>query len=278
MAPKQKEKDQSFFKTIRWGRFILWTVAGLFLMVSTLFAFHTTEEFLIKDDRFRIAEPDDFAGQSPNLILEGVHYASPSQIRHVFAEDFGRSLYLVPLERRRRQLLAMDWVEETSVSKIWPNTVKVRIAERTPVAFVHLPPNSRDGLSQFALIDHDGYILRPRVAAKFTLPVVTGIRESEPLPDRRARIHRVLAALRSIGPLGQQISEIDVADPNNLVLDEHVDDTVVHLILGDENYPERLQTFLTYYQQIKAKRPDVATFDLRVDGFVTAVGGEVHGQ
>ena len=64
-------------------------------------------------------------------------------------------------------------------SKIWPNTMKVRIHERVPVAFVHLRPNPKDGMSQFALIDKDGYILRPRVAAKFTLPVITGVRESE---------------------------------------------------------------------------------------------------
>ncbi len=103
-----------------------------------------------------------------------MHFASPSHIRHVFAEDFGLSLYLCPLQKRRRQLLAIDWVEEASVSKIWPNTLKLQVHERTPVAFVHLPSVHKDGLSQFALIDRDGYVLRPRVASKFTLPVVTG--------------------------------------------------------------------------------------------------------
>ena len=270
--------DQALFENIRWGRFLFWLSAGMVLMVGTLYGWHRTEEFLIKDDRFRIVEADDFAGQSPNLIVEGIHYASASQIRHVFAEDLGRSLYLVPIEERRRQLLAIDWVEDATVSKLWPKTLKVRIQERTPVAFVHLRPNAKDGMSRFALIDRDGHILRPRVAAKFTLPVITGLRESEAIEDRCARVRRVLGLLKDVGPLATQVSEINAADPNNLIVAEHVDDTVVNLMLGDENYAERIQNFLVNYNEIKTKRPDAKTLDLRVDGVITAVGEEQHGQ
>jgi cell division protein FtsQ len=266
------------WEDVRLGRFVLWLIAGVLLMVITLFAWHMTEEFLIKDSRFRITEADDLAGQSPNLMVEGVHYASASQIRHVFAEDFGRSLYLVPVEKRRERLLQIDWIEEASVARIWPNTLKVQVHERTPVAFVHLPPNAKDGMSHFALIDREGFILRPKVAAKFTLPVITGIRELESPEERRARVRRVLAMLREIGPLGKDISEINAADPNNLVIAEHVEDSVVNLMLGEENYGERLQNFLANYSEIRAKRPDVKTLDLRVDGIITAVGEERHGK
>ena len=266
------------WEDVRLGRFVLWLIAGVLLMVIALFAWRTTEEFLIKDSRFRITEADDLAGQSPNLVLEGVRYASASQIRHIFAEDFGRSLYLVPVEKRRERLLQIDWIEEASVARIWPNTLKVQVHERTPVAFVHLPPNAKDGMSRFALIDREGSILRPKVAAKFTLPVITGIRESESPEDRRARVHRVLAMLKEIGPLSKDISEINAADPNNLTIAEHVEDSVVNLMLGEENYGERLQNFLANYSEIRAKRPDVKTLDLRVAGIITAVGEERHGK
>jgi len=267
-----------FFEGFRWGRYLVWLTLGILLMVGTLFAWHRTEEFLIKDDRFRVTEADDVAGESPNLVLEGIQYASASQIRRIFAPDFGRSLYLTPIEERRRQLLEIDWVEDATVAKIWPKTIKVQIRERTPVAFVHLRPATKDGASRYALIDPDGYILRPRVAAKFTLPVLTGISENEPIYNRRARVHRVLSMLKDIGSLAGQISEINVADPNNLVVAEHVGDTVVNLMLGDENYAERLQTFLASYDEIKARRPDAKTLDLRVDGVITAVGDETRAQ
>ena len=135
----EESSPLSFLAEIRWRRFAFWLAAGVFLMVGTLFAWHRTEAFLIKDDRFRVAEPENIAGQSPNLKLEGVHYASASQIRHVFAEDFGRSLYLVPLQKRRLELLEIDWVENAAVSKVWPDTIRVVIKERQPVAFVRLP-------------------------------------------------------------------------------------------------------------------------------------------
>ena len=263
---------------VRPGRFVLWLIVGVLLMIIILFAWRNTEEFLIKDSRFRITEADDLAGQSSNLVVEGIHYASASQIRHIFAEDFGRSLYLVPIGKRRQRLLGIDWIGDASVARIWPNTLKVQVQERTPVAFVHLPPNAKDGMSSFALIDREGFILRPRMAAKFTLPVITGIRESEPPEDRRARVHRVLAMLKELGPLGKDVSEINAADPNNLVVAEHVEDTVVNLMLGEENYSERLQNFIANYSEIRAKRPDVKTLDLRVDGIITAVGDERHGK
>jgi cell division protein FtsQ len=269
---------EPLFGDIRWGRFAFWLVAGLICLAGTIFAWYRLEDFLIKDDRFRLTQPDEYHGQSPNLIMEGIHYASTSQIRHVFAEDLGRSLYLVPIQKRREQLLAIDWVESATVAKIWPNTLKVRIGERVPVAFVRLASNRHDGASQFALTDKDGMILRPRVAAKFTLPVVSGIRESESLEDRRARIHRVLAMLRELGGLAGQISEINVNDPNDLIVSEHIDDNVLNLMLGEENFAERMQNFLANYSEIRRKRPDVKTLDLRVDGIITAVGEDTSGK
>lgn len=266
------------FQNIRWGRFLIWLAAGIVLMVTTLFAWHGTEEFLIKDDRFRVTEGDDYSGQSPNLILEGVHYASASQIRNLFKEDFGRSLYLVPIQKRRDQLLAIDWIQAASVSKIWPKTLKVHVQERVPVAFLHLRPATKGGVSRFVLIDSEGFILRPKVAAKFTLPVLTGVGDTESMEDRRARIRRVLEMLKEIGPLGKDVSEIDVSDPNNLIVSEHVEGAVVKLMLGDENYAERMQNFLANYREIKAKRPDANTLDLRVDGVITTAGEGRHGE
>jgi len=260
------------FAGLQWLRLAFWLISGIVLMVGALMAWHLIVEFLIKDDRFRVAEAEELAGQSPNLVVEGVHYASASQVRHVFSQDFGRSLYLVPLQARREQLLEIDWVQDAAVSKIWPDTLRVAIREREPVAFVRLPaPRAGEG-TRLALIDIYGHILRPRVAARFTLPVIAGVRENETVQSRRARVMRALDMLNEIGPLGVQVSEVDVSDPNNLVVAEHVGNDVVNLMVGEENYAERLRNFLANYSEIKEKRPDAKTLDLRVDGVITAVG------
>ncbi len=260
------------FAGLQWLRLAFWLISGTVLMVGALMAWHLTVEFLIRDDRFRVAEAEELAGQSPNLVVEGVHYASASQVRHVFSQDFGRSLYLVPLQARRQQLLAIDWVQDAAVSKIWPDTLRVAIREREPVAFVRLPSARAGEGTRLALIDLYGHILRPRVAAKFTLPVIAGVRENETVESRRARVMRALEMLKEIGPLGAQVSEVDVSDPNNLLVAEHVGNDVVNLMVGEENYAERLRNFLANYSEIKEKRPDAKTLDLRVDGVITAVG------
>jgi cell division protein FtsQ len=252
----------------------MWVALGMTVLVGSLFAFRRTEEFLIRDDRFRLAETQEFAGQSPSLIVEGIHYASPSQIRHVFAPDLGRSLYLVPISTRRKELLAIDWVEQATVSRVWPNTLRARIEERRPVAFIELPPRRRDGLAEFALIDKDGFILRPKAAARFTLPVINGLRESEPREDRRARVRRVISMLEALGRLASHISEVDASDPNNLVVAEHMDNRVLNLMVGDQNYTSRMTNFLNNYNEIKTKRPDATNFDLRVDSMITVAGDQ----
>jgi len=269
-----KEETVSFLDNMRWGRLLLWVALGMTVLVGSLYAFHRTETFLIHDNRFQLAEAREFRGQSPSLVVEGIHYASPSQVRHVFAPDFGRSLYLVPLNARRKELLAIDWVEQATVSRVWPNTVKVRIEERRPVAFIQLPPRHRDGLTEFALIDKDGYILRPRIAARFTLPVISGIKESEDREDRRARVQRVLSMLEGLGPLAKHVSEVNVSDPNNLIVAEHLDNRVLSLMLGDENYASRMTNFINNYNEIKTKRPDASNFDLRVDSMITVAGDQ----
>jgi cell division protein FtsQ len=275
---RRREVEENSSRPIRWGRVVLAAALGTFVLAGSLLAWHRTEDFLIRDSRFRLAEPEDAAGQSPNLLVEGVHYASTSQIRHIFEADFGRSLYLVPLKKRRSDLLAIDWVEEATVSRIWPNTLKVRIEERRPVAFIHLPPRRSDGLAEFALIDKSGYVLRPRMKAKFRLPVIKGIRESEDREDRKARVRRVLAMLEALGPSGYHISEIDTSDPNNLVLSQHMDGRVLSLMIGDENYLSRMSNFLSNYNEIKIKRPDATSFDLRVDNLITVAGDQNYVQ
>jgi cell division protein FtsQ len=254
----------------RWGRIFVYASLCAVTMVGSLYAWRCTEEFLIKDDRFRVPEADYSAGPSPSLHVEGVHYASPSQIHHVFASDLGRSLYLLPLNDRRKQLMAIDWVEEASVSKIWPNKIIVHLKERRPVAFVRLTASRRNGPSQFALIDREGVILRPRVPEKFTLPVITGIRETDEQLDRRMRVRKALAMLKDLGALADPISEVDVADASNLMASEKIDGRVVMLKLGEENYQSRVAYFMSAYPEIKARRPDANVFDMRVDGSAAA--------
>ena len=62
--------------------------------------------------------------------------------------------------------------------------------------------------------------------------------------------------LNEIGPLSEQISEINVADPNNLIVAEHVDDRVVKLMLGEENYRSAPAELPGQLRRDQDKRPE----------------------
>jgi cell division septal protein FtsQ len=161
-------------------------------------------------------------------------------------------------------LKTVDWIREATVARVWPNRLVVQIFERKPVAFITL------SAGHVALIDEDGVIL-PQAQDRFMLPVVTGIRASSPLAERRERIALLLRLTKEIGEAGTNISEIDVSDRDNLKVRQAYEGRFVTLLLGDSHFLVRYQNFLTHYAEIKRKLPGAGTLDLRLEDRITVV-------
>jgi len=146
-------------------------VAVALAAAASLAVYWRLERFLISASRFVMAAPPAYGDASPSLVIQGIEHVSRARVMNIFDPDFGRSVYLVPLAERRRALLEIDWVKKASVSRIWPNTIMVKIVERQPVAFVK-PPASEQGAAPFVLIDEQGVILRPRTPCGATAGAV----------------------------------------------------------------------------------------------------------
>ena len=243
-------------------RLIAGTMAAAVVLIASLYAFHRVEQFLIRDPRFVLSLSDGFSPGTVQFI--GAAHASSRALEAVFAEDAGVSVYLIPLDRRRSTLRTVDWVKDATVARLWPNRLVVSVTERKPVAFVTLAS------SRVALIDEDGVILAP-AKDRFTLPVLAGVRASDPLADRRERVQRMLRLLSELGAAAQQISEIDVSDRDNLKVVEPFDGRSVTLLLGDHNFAVRHQNFLDHFAEIRRKLPGAATLDLRLEDRITVV-------
>jgi cell division protein FtsQ len=245
-----------------------WRVAAVVTMIvmialTSLYALHRLEQFLIRDPRFAL-NGEDGSQDNGTLEIAGATHASERQVEAVFAEDSGRSVYLLPMNDRRTTLLSVDWVKDASVVRLWPNRVIVKIAERKPVAFIALTP------SRFGLIDDDGVILPP-AQDRFALPVLAGVRSSDPVAQRRDRVHRMLRLTRDLGELAARVSQIDVADPDNLRVTQPWEGRVVTLLLGDRNFNLRYQNFIRNYPEIKRRLPDATTLDMRLEDRITVV-------
>jgi len=232
-------------------------------LLAGLYGFHRFEHFLIRDPRFTLNGPEG-SPETSTLEISGAAHASRRQIEAVFADDSGRSVYLLPLSDRRETLRTVDWVKDASVARIWPNRVIVSVAERKPVAFVTLAS------SRFALIDADGVILPP-ATDRFVLPVLRGVRASDPITERRERVGRMLRLTRDLGEMTAKISEIDVSDRDNLKVTVPYEGRAETLLLGDHNFALRYQNFVRNYPEIKRRLPGAATLDLRLEDRITVV-------
>jgi cell division protein FtsQ len=241
-------------------KLVTFVIATAICLLGSLYGLHRLELFLIRDSRFALNGDED----TPTLHLSGVTHASRRAVENVFGEDAGRSVYLLPLADRRTALRNVDWVKDATIVRLWPNRIQVRVTERAPVAFLTLDS------SQFALIDDDGVILPP-VADRFKLPVLAGVRVSDPLSKRREGVRRMLKLTRDLGSQTESISEIDVSDPDNLKVTQPCEGHMVTLLLGDQDFSLRYQNFLRNYSEIKRRLPGAATLDMRLEDRITVV-------
>ena len=199
---------------------------------------------------------------------------SPVVARHgaeppVFATDFGASVFRMPLPERRRRLLAVDWVNTASLSRIWPNRIVVTVTERRPVAFAKLPI-AGTAHYRFSLIDSEGVLLSIPPRVRFHLPVLSGVMEEQTEADRRTRVQAMQHLLEDLGPQAKDISEINAASTLEMRVIVQIDGHAVELWIGDQHYRSRYQHFVNNYEEIRKHSEQATVFDLRLDDRILA--------
>ncbi len=213
--------------------------------------------------RFGLDSPR-FAFSTKRLEITGLNNVSPRLVAERFAGDVGRSVFLIPLERRRAMLEEISWVESASVARAWPDRIRVRVRERVPVAFI----NTANGL---ALIDAQGMVLERPARAAFTFPVITGLSERDPLDTRRERMRVYLALVEDLdregGHYSLDISEVDLGDPEDarviVAARDAPDAVLVHL--GNGNFLARYRTYLAHIAQWRQQFEKIQSVDLRYE-------------
>lgn len=257
-APKKASANTARPRRFSTPRLIATFLTAAVFLGALLYAFHAAEQFLITDSRFALGAPGDDGA----LQITGAAHVSRSAIQKLFADDEGVSVYLIPLAERRDAVRGVPWIRQASVARVWPNRVIVRVQERTPVAFIRL------NASRYGLIDEEGVILPP-ATDRFKLPVLSGVRSSDPLVKRREGVQRLLRLTADLGEATANISEIDVSDGDNLKVSQSYDGRFLTLLLGDRNFKVRYGNFLSHYSQIQQRLPGAAVLDLRLEDRIT---------
>jgi cell division protein FtsQ len=250
-------------------------VGRVLLGVGALVAFsvfaasaYALKSYLERDSRFRI-------GGTSNIQATGLAEVSRSEMLPVFGEDVGRNIFFVPLTERRKQLEQIPWIEKATVMRLLPDQIRVSVVERKPVAFV------REG-SQIGLVDGNGVLLTmpPAMVSHhhYSFPVVTGIDKRDPLPSRKNRMAMYLRLVGELDANGQhlsdQLSEIDLTDPEDarVMMPEQGTDILAHF--GEDHFLERYQRYKAHIAEWRQQYPKLAEVDLRYDQQVVL---QMHG-
>jgi cell division protein FtsQ len=241
-----------------WGRAFL-GLGTLIALSGLVIAVFLLKTYLERDARFRIAGAE-------NIEATGLTEVSRGEMLPVFGEDIGRNIFFVPLAERRRQLEQIPWVERATVMRLLPDQIRVSVVERQPVAFV------RQG-QQVGLVDSNGVLLSMPAAMMaqhhYSFPVVTGIDPHDPPAGRKGRMAlygRLLAELDANNQhLSEQISEIDLTDPEDarILMPEQGTDILAHF--GEDQFLERYQRYIAHIAEWRQQYPKLAEVDLRYE-------------
>jgi cell division protein FtsQ len=208
--------------------------------------------------RFRIDSSDQ-------IEVTGAEHVAHAQIMEVMGGDIGRNIFFVPLAQRKQQLEQIAWVESASVMRFVPNRLSIEIHERTPVAFARMG-------SHISLIDAGGTLmeLAPGGKHKYSFAVIAGMNAGEPLSTRAARMKNYNELVRELdssgGHYSQELSEVDLSDPEDVKVMAADANGEVLVHLGSGNYLPRYKTYVTHVQQWRQQFDKLESVDLRYDG------------
>ncbi len=153
--------------------------------------------------------------------------------------------------------------------RLLPDQIRVAVVERQPVAF------TRQG-QQIGLVDANGVLLAMAPATMathhYSFPVLTGIDPGDSADSRKARMAVYLRLMADLDAGGkhnsEQISEIDLTDPEDarVLMPEQGTDILAHF--GDDRFLERYQRYQAHIAEWRQQYPHLASVDLRYDNQV----------
>jgi len=193
------------------------------------------------------------------IEIEGAHHADVESLRALAQDAVAGNLLGADLDRVADAVRSHPWVRHVQVQRRLPQTLTVRIEERTPCALLLLA-------GEAFLIDTSGARIdryQPRYAA-WSFPVLRGL-DAVPGPERLARCRAAgaqLAALQAAAPeVHARLAEVDLSDPSATVL--QVEGIPERLKTAPEDWTRNLTAYLALRPQLLERHETLATVDLR---------------
>jgi cell division septal protein FtsQ len=208
-----------------------------------------------------------------------------AQIRQWAGVKEGDNLFAVDLARIRRDLELVSLIERASVHRVFPHKLVIRVVEREPL--VRIPvvqPQHPAGLKQASFyLDASGYVIVPprtgprtllQIASFESLPLLTGLAQSQLRPGRTLDSPQVLSALQLLIEFGrspmatlEEVRLIHLASPHAIQV---VTANGAEITFRAGSFDRQLRRWQLIHQYGLNTGRSLATLDLSVSNNVPA--------
>jgi cell division septal protein FtsQ len=203
--------------------------------------------------------------QVRNIETRGVARASMEAVQAAVRSEVSKTgVWRADLGEISARLEHLPWVRTATVSRVLPDSIRVRISEREPRVVVHTSSG------RFVWVDEDAVLLAEMVPAD-QMPTffLRGWNEDESPAARtenRERLRKFLELQRDWDAQGlsDRVSEVNLADLRDVRVQLAGDDSQIELRLGAQEHGTRLTKALNTLDKLRQtpRGPFISYLDL----------------
>ena len=195
-----------------------------------------------------------------HVRVVGAVHTPPSAVLRVSGLAGHPPLMTVNPGAEAARLETLPWVAAATVERRWPDSVVVRVVERTPVAAVALPAGSKPA---WALVDGTGRVLEWRSAAPAGLAqLLSPASVGRPGSDLAAAARPGLVVASALGALSGSVHEVRVSTDGQVTLG--LSGGTVAVLGSDDDLGPKLAALRSV--MVGAPPPGPETIDVTVPG------------
>ncbi|KTD37538.1 cell division protein FtsQ [Legionella moravica] len=213
------------------------SLLGLLIVSALLLAGRLGYLYLADAERFPI---------TTIKVAASYEHVSHKELESILAKHLSASFFALPVSQLQNELNAINWIESAYVERVWPDTIKIKLVEKNPVA-----------IWDNALMTEDGKLFNEGdVPADLSIPKLKG-----PIGQQLDVLQVYEKLSKILSSYGLNASGLSLRDNQAWVL---ILGNGVKIYLGKKELEARLLRFCKAYPAVFAEKADqLASVDLR---------------
>jgi len=227
-------------KTRIWKWMVL--VSAIVVLCVVGYSGYTVVRFMRTSPRFAVR----------TVSVMGLNRVEEGQVLRQAAVKGSSNVFSVDLQSVRERVEVLKWVRFATVQRLLPDTIAIKIVERTPVGLARI----RGQIFQF---DAEAALLNPDRGGGAEFPILHGLTADDPEVNRK-KVDLYLQIMKELHGK-DEFSEVQINNAFEVsVISQH---EPVMVILGADQFRDHWGQYLQLRKKIQMEYPDTVQVDFR---------------